>query len=370
MTGIKVLQIISGNDTGGGGNHVLNLSLYSKHMFDCIIGTIGGGGLYDKSRELKIDTVKFKRSATYDRHILEYIKKNQIDIVNFHGPKAFFMHYFIKNKIEIPTIATVHSDFRKDFLNNKIKYLLFTPLSQRGLRSFNKYICVSSYIENILSHENFTGKKFRVNNGIDFNGINVRENRECIREKYGISQDDFLYVNVARMHPIKNQMSLVEAFGIIKDKVKNVKLLIVGDGSEELKLRNIIIDLKLQDHVILAGYKKNAVDFINAGDVGILTSFSEGGAPPITLLESASVKKPFIAPDTGDIREIMDKDSIFLVNPNSIEDIEDKMKLAYDKREYISKMGEKLYHVCMEKFSIDNFCRQYNEIYTKILSQK
>jgi glycosyltransferase involved in cell wall biosynthesis len=367
---IRVLQIISGNDVGGGGNHVLNLSLYSKSMFHSIIGTLGGGGLYEKSRKLNIDTIKFKKSLTYDRYMLEYIKKNQIDIVNFHGAKAFFTHYFLKDKVKIPTVATVHSDFRKDFLNNSIKYRLFTPLSKKGLKSFDRYICVSDYIKSILEEEDFTGRKFRVSNGIDVNGLTVKENRENIRKKYDISEKDFLYVNVARMHPVKNQMSLIQAFGIIRDEVENVKLIIVGDGSEELKLRNLIVDLALQNDVILAGYRKNAVDYINAGDIGVLTSFSEGGAPPIALLESAAVKKPFIAPDIGEMKKIFNEDSIFLINPNSVEDIVNKMKLAYDKRKYIPQMGNRLYDVCAEKFSVGNFCRQYNHIYQEIIYHK
>jgi glycosyltransferase involved in cell wall biosynthesis len=367
---IKVLQVISGNDTGGGGSHVLNLSLYSNPMFHSIIGTLGGGGLYEKSKRLNVDTIKFKKSLTYDRYMLKYIDRNKIDIVNFHGAKAFFAHYFLKDKIKIPTVATVHSDFRDDFLNNSVKYKLFTPLSKKGLKSFHRYICVSDYIKDILDEENFRGRKFRVNNGIDINGFTVRENREDIRKKYNIPKEDFLYVNVARMHPVKNQMSLIQAFGIIRDKVKNVKLIIVGDGSEELKLRNLIVDLKLQEDVILTGYSENALDFINAGDVGILTSFSEGGAPPLVLFESAAVKKPFIAPDVGDMDKILDENSIFLVDPNSIESISSKMKLAYDRREYLPKMGENLYNICVKKFSIDNFCRQYNDIYNEIISQK
>ncbi|NLU08775.1 MAG: glycosyltransferase family 4 protein [Clostridiales bacterium] len=367
---MKVLQIISGNDTGGGGNHVLNLSFYSRRMFDCTLGTIGGGGLYERSKRLGVNTVKFKRSITYDSFILKYIEENKIDIVNFHGARAFFVHYFLKNKINIPAVATVHSDFRKDFLNSKIKYKIFTPLSKAGLKSFGNYICVSDYIKDILDEENFRGKKFRGSTGIAGDGIVLKKDRNGIRKKYNISDRDFVYVNVARMHPVKNQMSLVEAFGIVRDKVKNVKLIIVGDGSEELKLRNLIVDLALQEDVILAGYSENAIDFMNAGDVGILTSFSEGGAPPMVLLESAAVKKPFIAPRVGDMDTILDDDSIFLVDPNSVEDISNKMKLAFDRREYMQGMGERLYDICKKKFSMNNFCRQYNDIYSRILSQE
>jgi hypothetical protein len=124
---IKVLQIISGNDNGGGGNYVLNLSFYSKDRFQCVIGAIGGGALYEKSKSMGIETVQFKSSIFCYGSIIRYVKENNIDIVNFHGAKAFFMNYFLKNKLDTPSVATIHRDYRKDFINRKWKYIVFTP---------------------------------------------------------------------------------------------------------------------------------------------------------------------------------------------------------------------------------------------------
>lgn len=339
-------------------------------MFHCIIGTLGQGKLYEKSKELKLDTMKFEKNPTYIKDIKRYIVQNNIDIIDFHGAKPFFIHYFLRNSINIPTTATVHSDYRKDFLNSKLKYLFFTPLSKIGLKSFKNYICVSDYLKNLLRSNNFVGKKFIVNNGIDFSSVKVKCSRENIRRKYGILESDFVYVNVARMHPIKNQLSLIRAFSLLQKCTSNTKLIIVGDGSMEKKLKKSILELNLQHKVILTGYKSNSIDFMNAGDVGILTSFNEGGAPPIVLLESAAVKKFFIAPDVGSIGEIVGRDLIYLVKPSSIEDIFEKMKTAYDKRQKIQFMGQNLYSNVVQKFSVDNFCRQYLEAYNEILLNK
>ncbi|RMC92891.1 glycosyltransferase [Clostridium autoethanogenum] len=370
MKDMKVLQVISGNDVGGGGNYVLNLSFYSKDKFQSIIGTIGGGGLYDKSKSMNIDTVKFKRAVTYDRYLIDYVRENHIDLVNFHGAKAFFMHYFLKNKIDVPTVATVHSDYRRDFLNNRIKYLFFTPLSALGLGSFKQYICVSDYIKSLLGNQKFIGEKFVVNSGMDFNSRVIKESRESIRARYNILENDFVYVNVARCHPIKNQLSLIEAFNMLKKQIKDAKLMIVGDGPMEETLRQKVAQLHLENRVIFTGYKPNALDFANAGEVGILTSFSEGGAPPMTLLESAAVKKYFIAPDVGDIGKVLGDNLISLINPNSVEDIYKKMREIYEERNEIYLKGEKLYDAVVDKFSIDSFCTKYYNAYTKILSEK
>lgn len=59
MIKIKVLQIITGNDIGGGGKHVLSLCYYSKDLFHTVLGCIGEGPLYDKAKDLGIKTTLF-----------------------------------------------------------------------------------------------------------------------------------------------------------------------------------------------------------------------------------------------------------------------------------------------------------------------
>lgn len=367
---IKVLQIISGNDNGGGGNHVLNLAYYSKDKFHCVIGAIGTGPLYDKAKEKGIDIVQFQNKSFYNGEVLNYVKKNNIDIINFHGAKAFFLYYLLRNKLDIPSAATVHSDYKKDFLNSKFKHIFFTPLSIKGIKSFRYHICVSKYIKRLLENDRFKSEKFLVNNGIDYEGIKVTESKNEVREKYGIDDGDFVYVSVARMHPIKNHLSLIEAFSKLKKEKEDIKLILVGDGELEEKLKEKVKALGLKEYIIFTGFKENVVNFINASDISILTSFSEGGSPPLVILESALVKKASICSVVGDIEETINEERGFLINPNSIEDIYVKMKEAYNRREELSTMGQNLYEFVQKKYSMESFCREYYNAYIKMLSEK
>lgn len=370
MCKIKVLQIISGNDNGGGGNHVLNLAYYSKDKFHCSIGTIGMGPLYDKAKEKGIDVVQFQNKSFYNGEVLNYVKKNNIDIINFHGAKAFFLHYFLRDKLDIPSAATIHSNYEKDFLNNKFKHIFFTPLSIKGIKSFRYHICVSKYIKKLLENDRFKSEKFLVNNGIDYEGIEITESKNEVRGKYGIDDGDFVYVNVARMHPIKNHLSLIEAFNKLKKEKENIKLILIGDGELEEKLKERVGTLGLKEYIIFTGFKENVVNFINASDISILTSFSEGGSPPLVILESAVVKKASICSRVGDIEETINEERGFLVNPNSIEDIYVKMREAYNRREELSTMGQNLYELVQKKYSMNSFCGEYYNAYIKMLSEK
>lgn len=367
MIKIKVLQIITGNDIGGGGKHVLNLCYYSKDMLHTILGCIEEGPLYDKAKELGIETTLFSSKCFMNREIEEYIKNNNIDIANFHGAKAFFTHYFINKKLNIPTVATVHSNYKEDFLNNKFKYYLFTPLSVKGIKSFNNHICVSNYIKDILSKDNIQSKKFIVNNGIDLNYYKDKRVNNNLREELNIKKEDFVYIMIARMHPIKNHNLLIEAFYKLEQQYKNVKLLLLGNGVEEENLKGKVDKLNLNDNIIFLGFKENIEDYIEISDMSILTSLNEGGAPPLVILESGIKKVPVIASNVGDISYTINKNTGFLIDPTSAHDIYDKMKEAYNNKNQLHILGENLYDTVINKYSMESFCKSYYECYKDII---
>ncbi|PRR76805.1 putative glycosyltransferase EpsD [Clostridium liquoris] len=368
MIKIKVLQVISGNDNGGGGNHVINICSSNILDMKCEIACIGEGDLYEKAGEFSIPAVSFTFKEMIRGSLVKYIKRNEIDIVNFHGPKANFIYSLIKKKLSIPAVTTIHSDYRYDFLNDKKKKYLYTPLSTMALKKFNNYICVSNYLKELLKHKDFKGDKYVIPNGIDFKKYNVEIGREELRKKYNLKQDDFIYIMVARMHPIKNHINLIKAFNTLQKDFSNVKLLLLGDGELENELKALVNDLNINDKVIFTGFKKHSIDFINASDVSILTSFNEGGAPPLVVLESALVKKTIICSEVGDMPLIINSSNGFLINPYSERDIYDKMKNVYLNKEKLSIKGENLYKSALNKFSIEAFWENYYKTYNEILT--
>ncbi|AND84137.1 glycosyltransferase [Clostridium tyrobutyricum] len=364
---MNIVQIISGNDNGGGARHVLNIC--SNNIFDMksSIVTIGKGFLYDVAIKNNIEVVNFAYKDILGEKFLNYLKRNDIDILNFHGAKSNFLYSVINRKLNIPCAVTVHSDYRYDFLNNKLKKYIYTPLSIRGLKKFDNYICVSNYLKNLLDKSNFTGNKYVVNNGINFNSPKIVLARDDLRMEFNINKDDFVYVMVARMHPIKNHDTLIRAFYMLQDQFSDTKLLLVGDGELEESLKHMVEDLKMKDKVIFTGFKNNVLDFINASDISILTSFNEGGAPPLVVLESALLKKTVICSDVGDMNLIVNSKNGYLINPKDKKDIYNKMEKAYLNRDKLGVVGDNFYRDMLNGFSMKKFWENYYKTYLHIL---
>lgn len=368
---IKVLHIVSGNDNGGGAIHVLNICKCNNNQIESSICSIGKGYLYEEALKLDINTNLFGIKDTINGKLVDFINDRDAEIVNFHGAKANFVYSIIYKKINKPCTVTVHSDYRFDFQNNKFKQLLFTPLSKNGLIKFDNYICVSNYIKDIIQENNIQGEKFIVGNG-----INISENRKQIddneikrlRNSLSLREEDFVYIMVARMHPIKNHEGLINAFNKLYMEFKDVKLVLVGGGKLEDELKEKTLELKINEVVIFTGHRNDIFELISASDISVLTSFSEGGAPPLVILESAIVGKPVICSNVGDMPYIIDNNNGYLIEPTSVDDIYLKMKLAYLNKNKIKMMGENLYATVESQYSIESFWNRYFEAYTNIIS--
>lgn len=361
------MHVISGNDNGGGGQHVLNICSINGKGFQNFLCCIGKGPLYEKSKIVNIN--KYYVENIKDKKILEIIKNRGIDIINFHGPKANFMHLYFKNKIKKPCVTTVHSDFRYDFLNNKLKYIFYTPLNVHALRGFSNFVCVSESLKVLLDEKGFKGNKTVVRNGIDMDKIKISRTSEEIRNTLKLGKNDFVYILVARMHPVKNHINLIKAFAKLKKEFESVKLILVGDGVLYNDIRKLISDLNLDKDIILTGYRDDSIDFVNSADISMLTSFSEGGIPTLTFLESAAAKKSIICSDIGDFSRILSEEYGFLIDPDSIESIYQKMKEAYIKRPYLPSMGNKLNAFVSENYSLKKLAESYYEVYKNIMGK-
>jgi len=94
-----------------------------------------------------------------------------------------------------------------------------------------------------------------------------------------------------------------------------------------------------------------------------LASLSEGGAPPLTVLESGVVKKSLIYTQVGDLESILLADSGYKVIHQNNENIYKAMKEAYLDKSNINVKGENLYNIVVKKFTIEAFWSNYFKIY-------
>ena len=150
-----------------------------------------------------------------------------------------------------------------------------------------------------LAAEYMFGKRTRfvmLNNGVDKNVFKYDEiGRENIRNEFNL-KDKLVVGHVGRFHDQKNHEFLLEVFGEICRKNSNAILLLVGIGSKEAKIRQMVRDMNLVDRVIFAGQRFDIPQLLSAMDVFVFPSFHEG--MPNTVIEAQATGLPCLIADT------------------------------------------------------------------------
>ncbi len=115
---------------------------------------------------------------------------------------------------------------------------------------------------------------------------------------------------ILRVVPIKDVMTLIRAFKIVKTHIDFTKLYLIGptDEDEEYyhECENLIRLLGLENDVIFTG-RVDVRTYLKMMDVIVLTSISEG--QPLVILEGMAAGVPIVSTDVGSCRELLDKNA-------------------------------------------------------------
>lgn len=122
------------------------------------------------------------------------------------------------------------------------------------------------------------------------------EERKRVRAEFGIKESEILCGHVGRFSPQKNHDFLIDIFSELCKEHSNYKLLLVGNGELEEKIREKCADKGLQDKVIFAGVRSDIPAVLSAMDVFVFPSLYEG--MPNTVIEAQATGLPCVISDT------------------------------------------------------------------------
>ncbi|WP_460118690.1 glycosyltransferase [Pseudomonas sp. S2_C03] len=131
--------------------------------------------------------------------------------------------------------------------------------------------------------------------------VSVREARETL----GLSMDAWIIGNVGRLHPDKDQTTLLHGFAAaLPGLPANSQLVILGIGRLEQELKAMARELGIGDRVLFLGQVPEARRFFRAFDVFALTSDHEPFG--MVLLEAMAAGLPLLATACGGAREVVE----------------------------------------------------------------
>lgn len=142
-------------------------------------------------------------------------------------------------------------------------------------------------------------------NRIDVAAVQAEQiSREAAREHLGLPQDAWVVGNVGRLHPDKDQATLIRGFAQALPQLPAGSLLaIMGSGRLEASLKALAVELGVSGSVHFLGQVSNGRHYFKAFDVFALTSDHEPFG--MVLLEAMAAGVPVICSDCGGGREVV-----------------------------------------------------------------
>jgi L-malate glycosyltransferase len=135
---------------------------------------------------------------------------------------------------------------------------------------------------------------------------------------------------------------LIEAFPQLIKRLKgyNVKLLIVGKGSQDIILRKRVKDLNIEGDTVFTGFIPSAeIPFYqNMLTIAVFPSLSESFG--VSVVEAMACEKPVIVSDTGGLPEVVENGITGLVVPKAdVEKLVNAMEKLVIDGELRNKLG-------------------------------
>ena len=172
------------------------------------------------------------------------------------------------------------------YISNFIKKFFF-----KIVYSQSDKILVTSKDFKLEMKKYFNLTSFVHRQSLDIVGIQHKSKKK-VNFKFFKDYKNLKIINVGRLTYQKDIITLLKSFSELI-KIRKARLLLVGNGTEENKIKKFVKNNELAEHVRIINFQKNPYNYISLADVKVLSSRFEGN--PNILLEVACLKKLIIS---------------------------------------------------------------------------
>jgi glycosyltransferase involved in cell wall biosynthesis len=143
-------------------------------------------------------------------------------------------------------------------------------------------------------------------NRIDVEAMQALQvSRDEARDALGLSPDEWVVGNVGRLHPDKDQATLLKGFALALPRLPaESRLAILGTGRLEQDLKELARELGIADKVLFLGQVPDARRYFRGFDVFALSSDHEPFG--MVLLEAMAAGVPLLATACGGAKEVVE----------------------------------------------------------------
>lgn len=174
---------------------------------------------------------------------------------------------------------------------------------------------------------------------------------------------------LARLIPLKNVESLINATARLASMGIEVQVEIAGSGPSEISLRDLVASLGLVDRVRFLGWQVDVDRLLASWDLLVIPSLEEGF--PLSVLEAMAAARPVVASRVGGLSElVVDGVTGSLVPPGDTDALVHRIAELASDRQRLALMGAEGWKRVRRHFSADLMARRTTELYDRLLDRR
>ena len=352
---MKILFVIYSLDAGGAERVVTLLANYWREIgHDVSIVILSKDEpFYELDKFVKLEKLDISAESV---NVIDMIKNN---IYRIQELKKFFKKNDPDVIVSFMTTTNIIATVAAKMLKKPIvisERNTFYALKSRVWRMLRRVVYPFSNALVVQSAYDKKKYSFHKNSRIIFNPLNSKQFGKKEKKKKVI-------LAVGRLEYNKGFDLLIEAFAKISSD--DWKLVIVGEGSQRIKLQKLMDSYNLKDKVNLPGRTKDIEKYYEDAKIFVLSSRHEGF--PNVLCEAMAHGCAPIAFDclTGPRDIINDKENGLLVENGNIQDLEKKIRYLMENPVKIDEYGRNALKI-VEKLNIEIISQEWMNVIVQV----
>lgn len=356
---VRVLHVLNNLGSGGAENFVLNIYRNidrSKVQFDFLIRSNQNGSMIDEIKQMGGNVYILPAFPRYT--IKNYYELNRFLKNNYKNYVAIHVHanalIYVKplqlaKKYGIP-VRIIHSHSTSSKLRS-IHYF--------NCKGIDRWITDRFACSDLAGQWMFPNKQYKIiPNGIDLERFAFGEKqRKLIRKMHKIESKTVIG-HVGRFTQAKNHKFIISVFEEYHKENQNSVLLLIGDGVDKDKIKELVKKKGLEESVIFCGATTEVYRYYSAMDIFLFPSLFEG--LPIVLVEAQANGLPCV---------ISEKiSSMVVMNDNvTVCSLQDGKQVWVEaiRELYSAKRENSLVSEDLKTYDVKNVTRELELFYTK-----
>lgn len=318
-----------------------------------------------------IDTATIPARSKFDvfrsiRYVADFLTERGADVLHTHDHRTDFIGYLATRRSKTPIVVSVWQPLRRYWWLWHVEVL-----DDHLIRRFDRLLPCSTVVqaEILGKRPDLAPRTVLIPGGVDLGAFREpRASRAEVRAALGLPTDAFVCVFAGRIMEDKGLPYLVEAHEKIRAAGVNVRQLIIGEGPQTDWLKQRITQAGLDDRLQLIGYRQDLPAVLEACDLLVHPSLSEGLS--ISIITAMAAGLAVVATNVGGTAEsVVHGEGGLIVEPRDPEALARCVCELVADEPRRRQMAARARELAFTRWSVERMVRDFERVYEDVAAQ-